>query len=241
MDKNYDAFHENPDSFIQDIAQMELKPLETNVLRDISSTEMLVKCLEEGIISRSFDKKLVLAFDKDIALYQSENPLRRITQALRELKDKEAYKKILSNLVIVSASADAMPEKLKDYLGEKGTQVMIFARADSDTRSKLSAIESRTRAVYIDESAFKHGAYYPLAEIVVLALAQHIENIVGTKGPVSFIKIDAKVLDLSTINIKDVTNDGAALIFSLLPTAKEYEMQELVKRYAAIMPFLESA
>ncbi|MDP2928807.1 MAG: hypothetical protein Q8O01_01920, partial [Candidatus Omnitrophota bacterium] len=258
MDKNYDAFHQDPTRFTNvdigetDLSTIALPPLApgttdmavnlaADALRDISEARLLAKCIKEATLSLSFDKKLVLAFDEDMARYQSQNPLRRVVEALNELKKKEVYRKILSNLIIVSSSADNLTGKLKEYIGDENSRVFVFAGADDRTRDKLRKIEAQVRTVYIDGKHFQSRAYYPIAEIVVLALARHFDGIIGDGDTATTLKIEGKDFELASINIESMRMDGQAIIFKLLPGAKEHDTQELIQRYAAMTPFLEAA
>lgn len=134
-----------------------------------------------------------------------------------------------------------MPGKLKEYVRDGKSRIFLFATTDSKTNQRIKDLEGIVNSVYIDEKNFPARAYYPIAEIVVLTIAHYFNSIVDESKLLRSFKIDEKDFALTAINIESIRMDGASLIFTLLPHAREHETKELVQRYAAILPFLEAA
>ena len=216
-------------------------PSDTSVLKDLSSSGELAQCVRELALSRAFDKKLVLAFNTDMALYQTGNPMQQVVEALEALKKKDGYNKLLENLVIVRGSTATLPTDLQEYLGDNNSRVFLFSDADEERKAALSSLEAQVNAVYIDDKEFKSSAYYPLAEIVVLTIAQHVEGIIAEGDLISTLQFSGTDFDLNSINIESVQLNGTSLIFKLLPSAEEMDTQKLIGKYAMLERFLEAA
>ena len=92
---------------------------------------------------------------------------------------------------------------------------------------KLEA-SARVNVSYIDESEFPCGAYYPLIEIVTIALARQRFGMDAVKKELARLGIEFE--DLNIVSPPFVA--GATVIFKLLPHAKEYEKDELMKKDA---------
>ena len=60
-------------------------------------------------------------------------------------------------------------------------------------------------------------------------------------GATTTLAIDGRAFNLSGINIESLKIDKGALIVKLLPGAQQFDPRDLIKRYAAMKPFLESA
>lgn len=91
------------------------------------------------------------------------------------------------------------------------------------------------------EDNFPFRAYYPIAEIAALTLAQYFDHLVGEGEITTMLKMGEKDFELSSINIESLRMERRTLIFKLLPHAVEHDTQELIRRYAAMKPFLEAA
>lgn len=79
-------------------------------------------------------------------------------------------------------------------------------------------------------------------EISVTVMSQaDFNRRIKAEDIVKSLKIDNKDFDLAAVNIEYITRSGNALIFKLLPKAIEYDTQDLIRRYAAILPFLKAA
>jgi len=208
---------------------------------DRISSEDLAQSLKGSLASLLFNEKVILAFEDSLARQQDQGPLRKLLDALRELRENPAYEKILKNLIIVSAPADKMSEKLKEHTADGNAKVFLFA--SDKMREGLAAVESEAAsAVYIDDNEFHASSYYPIAEIVVIALAQYRDSLIAKGDKVKALTIDGKALALEGINIESLSIDEkGTLIVRLLPKAQQHEPGDLVRRYAAMRQFLEAA
>jgi len=186
-------------------------------------------------------KKLVLAFDNTIGeeqkmLYRAS--VLAVIEKLEELKKESLWAGLLQNLIIIDEKPERLSGKVEDYLGQTGTEVFIFAREQA--RDNVSALESRpeVNAVYIDESAFKANAYYPLLEIVTITLGQYIHGLDEILENLELLGID-----LAELNIKApiVRESDRVLVFTLLPNAEAYEKQDLIRKYARLKRLLIAA
>ncbi|MFA6636698.1 MAG: hypothetical protein WCV56_06320, partial [Candidatus Omnitrophota bacterium] len=252
MDENYDEFHENPEKFsgidiVNILTEDELpdadpaKPApDIRVLRDLFDSGELVKCLKEGIFSLTFDAKLVLAFDKDLAKWQDGQPLGRLIDTFERLKKDPAYKKMLKNLVIINEESEMLKQKVRVYENDSSARVFMFAATGS--KEKVSDVGTFVKSVYINEEGFnnKPGAYYPLPEIVVLSISEYIDKRLKEGETLETLDINGRRMHLSEMNIEYVRTDSGILIFKLLPSAEEHDLRDLIKRYARIGPFLKS-
>lgn len=210
-----------------DIGQKQNKML----LRDISNPEELTRNLIEAILSITLSgKKVVLAFDNGIGALQDSSPL-GVLRSLNNLKKDPKFEKLLKNLIIVETTPEKIHNKIERYLFEENTQVLIFAR--NGEREKLKKLESRNRlyTFYIDDTEFSPSSYYPLAEIVTIALCQYLD-------PRTMDNVSAMVEKLP---IGAIENDMGVWIFKLLPNAEQYDRQELIKRYALLKRLLIAA
>ncbi|MBN1526963.1 MAG: HAD hydrolase-like protein [Candidatus Omnitrophica bacterium] len=232
------------DELIQSQATAEPK----GALGDISSAMMLARCLKEETVSSAFSGKLVLAFESNVAMYQNNSPLKKLLEALEELKKHPRYKGMLGNLELVMAPAEKLPGELNKYKDDRHANVFVFATEDKETRKKLERIEGKVNRVYIKEkdekgARFHARAYYPIAEIVVITLAQHFDKLVKEGETARTLNIDGKPFELCRVNIESLSvEEGGAIIMSLVPDAVPYDNEkDLVQRYAAMKPFLEAA
>ncbi|MGB3113720.1 MAG: AAA family ATPase [Candidatus Omnitrophota bacterium] len=209
-------------------------------LRDLTIPEKLAKCLREAALSLTFNKKIVLAFDTKVAAGSNEDPLGRLMEALRELKEDEANAAILNNLVIVPADSKNMPTELAEHIADKNTEVFVFASTES--RKDLRNIESQVHSSYIDHKEFHPDAYFPIAEVVVITLADYCESVLGETGIKNRLTIRNKTLNLDELNIESINKEDAkTLVFKLLPNAKRYDKSRLIKSYATLRRLLIAA
>ncbi|MFC1549111.1 hypothetical protein ACFL5E_04040, partial [Candidatus Omnitrophota bacterium] len=209
-----------------------------DILRDLVDSKQLSQSLAEMILSATFNKKLILAFDSNIAACQSGDPM-GIFEALRKLKEDPRYARILKNLILVKAPSEELASRLEEYTDEKDTEVFLFALKDA--RKKLKHLESKVYSAYIDEKDFSLDSYYPLAEVVAISLAQLFENIIPDKALTKVLRSGDREIALNTLNIESVTRQDSVLIFKLLPDAEPCDTQDLIKRYAGIKRFLKAA
>lgn len=198
-------------------------------LRDMKRLDEVSRNMVEGILSLSLSKKVVIAFDDKLGGLQSRTIL-SVFNELEDLKSDPKFEKILKNLRIVVASPERLASEVREFK-EQGCEVFMFARTTE--RQTLAQAENASRATYIDEAAFplyESDAYYPLAEIVTVSLAQALD-------PLS---LDQLTTALKDMNIKPAVKDGI-YIFTLLPPSERFDPQELLQRYARLKECLKSA
>lgn len=221
-----------------EITKINEKPDIQKVLRNLADTQQLSQGLVEMMLSVTFNRKLVLAFDSDIASCSSGNPL-GLFEMLEKLKEDPRYSKILKNLVIIKAPSAELASKLEGYTDKKDTEVFMFAMKGA--RNKLKLLEPKVRSVYIDEKDFPMSSYYPLAEVVAISLAQLFEDTIPEKTLTTALSYGSGEIALEDMNIESVTRDSNVLIFKLLPDAEPCDTGDLLKRYANIKRFLKAA
>ncbi len=208
------------------------------ILRDLRVPEELGWNLGEAVRSMLLSgKKVVLAFDEKIGGWQSA----KLMEIFDELKKDKKFKTFLENLIIEEGRTKELPKKLEGYIKEKNSEIFVFSLADG--RGDLERMESNENvyATYINESSSGEysfsNVYYPLAEIVTLALL----NYYYLKRNNHVLKMMPKAM-LEDLNIKAENSDEArVLIFSLLDPPEKYDKQELIQRYANLKKFVESA
>ncbi|MGB2600176.1 MAG: hypothetical protein WBC99_07010, partial [Candidatus Omnitrophota bacterium] len=216
---------------------------DTKVLSDLLDKEELPKCLLEMLVGLNSNNKVVFAFDEKLAKGRDGKPFQSFLKAIDNLKNNKKYEKILQNLIIIPASVEKIPALLKEYKGQKHTKVFTFAREIKEAKDALSDIEKIDdfQVVYINENKMPEDAYYPLAEIVTITLAQAFApGIINADDIKSLIEGKLKIR-LAELNIDTVRREGKALIFTLLLDAKKMNYQQLIKRYAELKRFLKSA
>jgi hypothetical protein len=207
-------------------------------LRDLADSGELSRSIAEMILSTTFNKKLVLAFDTDIAACQAGGPM-GICEALERLKEDPKFEKILRNLVIIKAPSEELAAKLGEYTEQRDTEIFVFA--PEYARSILKQLESRVRAAYINEKDFPMGSYYPLAEVIAISLAQLFEESIPENALITALRSGTREIDLKDLNIESIARKNNVLIFKLLPDAEPCDTQELIKRYANIKRVLKAA
>ncbi|MFQ5952792.1 MAG: hypothetical protein ACE5JK_05235, partial [Candidatus Omnitrophota bacterium] len=204
-----------------------------SVLRDLTKDEEFPLRLLEMLIGLNCNNRVVLAFDEKLAEGRDGKPLRSFLKAIENLKKNKRYKRILQNLEVIPAPVEELPSLLEGYAGKKNTKVFTFARKIKEAQEALNVLEAidGVQTVYIDENNIPQNAYYPLAEIVTITLAQ-IFNPGIVEGKFR--------MNLDKINIESVKREGKAIIFTLLPEAEELNYQKLIKRYAKFKRFLKA-
>jgi hypothetical protein len=124
------------------------------------------------------------------------------------------------------------PRKKLDHYINDNCEIFTFARVD--TKEALAGIGSKIHPTFIEEkyegNDFPIDAYYPLLEMVTVTLSQYLDPM----------PMDELSGILSKIKIKPDMQDGF-LVFTLLPPAKCYDKQELLKQYARVKELLRAA
>jgi hypothetical protein len=182
-----------------------------------------------GLVSLSLSKKIALVFEDELGGMRAKQAL-AVFKELKTLKKEKRFAQVLKNLEVVITPSAKMPDKVRD-LNANGSMVFMFAR--STRESMLKDVESLTHPVYIDETAlssYEQDVYYPLAEIVTVVLAQHLE-------PISIEKLAGILKDL---DIKPEIKDDI-YVFTLLPPSRRVDHEELLQKYGRLKEFLRNA
>ena len=133
-----------------------------------------------------------------------------------------------------------MRTELAEHIADKNTEVFVFASTES--RENLKSIESQVHSSYIDHTEFHRDAYFPIAEVVVITLADYCESVLGETGIKNRLTIRNKTLNLDELNIESINKEDAkTLVFKLLPKAKRYDKSDLIKSYATLRRLLIAA
>ncbi|MBF0215716.1 MAG: AAA family ATPase [Candidatus Omnitrophica bacterium] len=210
----------------KDTAKMHAKALVA--AGDISSPEMTAKLIVDKLLSRAMTGKIALAFDKDLG-GQNSTIILSVFEELARLKKTRKFRRILENVEVVIGEPAELAKNIDDLM-TRDFEVFMFARETE--RERFLKKEEGMRAVYVNESAHPDMAYYPLAEIVAISLAQAFDPKTIERIGKAFEK-----LNISPENINRVT----ALVFTLIPEAVELDKQEYIRRYAVLKRYLKAA
>ena len=183
-------------------------------------------------------------FDKNIALSQEGEPFKKFQEALKALKKNKKYKKILRNLqIVIPKGSDELTEEVENYASKANTEVFVFAREEEKIRKVLKKTENleQVHTSYINEKDFKGYSSYPLAEIVVITLANSIVSLMEEGKFIDSLKFGKETILLKDLNIKSIIREKSTLIFKLLPSAEKHNRQKLMQRYANLKRFLKAA
>lgn len=207
------------------------------MLRDLRSPEQLALCIVEQLESLSITNKLVLAFDSNVAAGYAGNPL-NVIRYLEELQKSGKYPSI-KNVEIVINTPENLVTKINEYEGDKNAEVFMFAMNES--RAALKDVKKRVHATFIEKNEFEPSTYYPLAEVVAIAVAQYFDNIITSDGTITTLMLGDQAIDLRDLKIASLSYEQGILIFKLLPKSEQYDTTELSRRYSALKAFLEAA
>jgi hypothetical protein len=113
---------------------------------------------------------------------------------------------------------------LKDKIGS-GALVFTFARNTDEVRGLMKELEeaSPIKPSYIDEKEITGRVYYPLFEIVTMALARYFDKDTVT---------DLERIAMS-IGIKLEEDSRGVWIFRLLPAIKRFDTEKKMREYYA--------
>lgn len=210
-------------------------------LKKIDEPDGLVQVLADLIFDYSLsEKKLALLFDEGLGGFSGRQAL-KIFDVIEELKKDEVLGAFLKNVEIVKAGPSMIQSKIGE-LNKEEARMFLFARNDKEVRDALGAMNKNVTASYIDEKSrfritgFPVDNYYPLPEIVVATLVK------GLKGSSDVSAKDIeKALRKTEARVRVTEREDGALIFMLLPGARQYETQELMQRYARFKELLRAA
>ncbi len=190
-------------------------------------------------------KTLVLAYHKNIKGFRN-GELRSLIAKLQELKNKDGFKILLKNLVIISSfTSDAdFREQLKDHQVDPDDKdrniIFTFAPKEEQGKFAISA-QGDINPVFIEEQGEFDSPelyYHPLFEIVLISLVKYYRNLSAQD-----IKDNLKALafDPKDLNIDDFTDDNTPfLLFKLIPKAQKHEIDIQVNRECRIREALEA-
>jgi hypothetical protein len=198
-------------------------------MADLKDPEDLARNMAGGLVSLSISKKIALVFEDELGGMRAKQAL-AVFKELKALKKEKRFAQVLKNLEVVIAPSAKMPDKVRD-LNANGSMVFMFAR--STRESMLKDVENLAHPVYIDETAlssYEQDVYYPLAEIVTVVLAQHLE-------PISIEKLAGVLKDL---DIKPEIKDDI-YVFTLLPPSRRVDHGELLQKYGRLKECLRNA
>jgi hypothetical protein len=113
---------------------------------------------------------------------------------------------------------------IKEKIGS-GALVFTFARNTDEVRGLMRELEeaSPIKPSYIDDKEITGRVYYPLFEIVTMALARYFDE--DTVADLEKIALD--------IGIKLEEDDRGVWIFRLLPAIKRFETERELREYFA--------
>ncbi|MGB3114582.1 MAG: hypothetical protein WBC00_08215, partial [Candidatus Omnitrophota bacterium] len=215
---------------------------EQKILRDLTDLEQLPLSLLELLISLKFNKEVVLVFDESIGKLHDGKPLKKFMEAIEILKKNKRYEAILGRLKDpILVPVDRISAEAGKYAGRANTEVFVFAK--DEARENLKGLEGagQVHSAFINENSMSQNAYYPLAEIVIITLAQSIAPATINGKITTALKAAGLEIMLGDINIESIAKEGSSLFFTLLPDAREYDHQELLQRYASFKRFLKAA
>jgi hypothetical protein len=205
------------------------------------------------LLTGCLHKKLVLAFDSGIC---DPNAL-RFVRALESLKNRGLLSNFGHGLEVIVDTSQNLGDRLDKYLGSSDARVLLFAplRFDESTGRKedrqtsLEAIAEyvNVQAVFINEKNFEKGSYYPLIEIVELALVESFfDGTIGSPGKIrhiSNILLELKVhagevnIDIGSI----YKNDMGYIVVAIIPPIKEYSRPGALSRSAHLANLVRKA
>jgi hypothetical protein len=160
---------------------------------------------------------------------------------------KSSFHELFKDLTLVKSQPEKIPILLQNMEKGANDEVFVFARTSEKgtfarvcEEKALPAIDSKSRPVYIDESQFPIGAYYPLMEIVTISLVAAHKRY--TAKEVKSILIKQFNATLDQLNLADISDSApdAFFVFMLLPSAATLSTGELMKQYALRQDHIES-
>ena len=225
-----EIFHEEEEGY-----ELEEEPLgeytvtaESPFTYDMLDEEGLASSFADKLLSILAVKKVVLAFEDGLGGANSSYVL-DVFDEIKKLKKDPKYKRFLRNLEVITAPSSRLSQEVSEHIDEN-TEVFVFARTSE--RKKVKVIEEVTHTTYINEEEHFWNNYYPLAEIVTITLSQHID-------PTTLDRVSSLLEELNLSS--SMSLNSGVIIFTLLPDAREYDKQSLIKKYAALKRALVAA
>ena len=189
----------------------------------------------------------MLAFDDNLTGLKKQR-VRQIIQAVEAWKQTTANKSdtmrrlLTNNLTILQySSLDKLREKLGPDLDDnKRNIIFAFTARIEDEAHNPANMGRAVRTVLMEgEEKFTEEDYYPLVEVVTLALAKELS---GWDRQALLSNLAKLNIDYRKLGISDIGEDNRGMIiFRLLPVMKRYDSNERVDRYARLLQFLRSA
>lgn len=221
-------------------------------LRDIVDTKQLGQNTIEAILSHLFsDRRVALAFDtklKGLKLQRVESLIKALEDWKRATAGKRGgMKKVLDNLAIFKYStSDELQSKLSQFKldDSEHNRVFAFTPKISDNSPNPAKLGVAVKTVLMDgEGEFKEGDYYPLLEVVTLALIKELLGWSEAELRDNLKNFGSGRIKYEELGINEIIEDeeNRILIFKMLPKMSRYNPKDQVDRYARLLQFLRSA
>ena len=196
-------------------------------LRGPFNEDMIMTNIVNGITSKVMTNKLVLVFDNKLGGSRRDE-LKKILQRLEDvMKDDENIfgRMWKGRLEIKESLAD-----LKNLEDDRESEIFVFAQDTLKQRQEIAP--ARTRHVtFINEEDMSYTGYYPLFEIVMLALAETIDP-----AAIESVKPMMAEMNFAVMPRDEITG---ALVFRLLPGAVKLNTEEDIRaRYRRLQEAL---
>jgi len=218
-------------------------------LFNIKNEENLGKLLAIALKSLSFDRKVVIALEHDLINDANFGKFMHKINAWKEdvIRGNPKMETLMKNLIILRPfqNADDLKNKLREisHLDLNGDRDLVFTFAKDTIGAvrNIPAIGKTIRPVFIREEASFTGYYYPVLEIVALSLMKELLGV----NPKIIIKETTKSEDTETqavnYTIKDVIETQRYLVFVIIPTINQIDINEQCDRFENVLRALCSA
>jgi len=228
-------------SFLKNIAEEDI--LAENLVNAVQS------CIDDG-------KRLVIACHKGLSGMKNKKllmVLKRLKQWKEETEDKNpAMAELLLNFNIIEyANRKELKSRLTDgrsgsmYMPESalndpaGNLIFTFEPYTDDATPDTRLGPAERRILIKENGDFSDNDYYPLAEIITLALSKEL---IGCRTDAILWALSDMQVNLDDLNIEDITEDDTHyMVFSLIPYASPADIDASGDRYARLLLALRSA
>jgi hypothetical protein len=207
------------------------------LLKDIGDPEDVAVNIVGAIKGLSVRHRVTLIFDADIGKRQNLKKMSEVIRLIARLKKDEP---LLRHLDVIMVKPEDICARAEEETGN-GSHVFVFSLLNNSQgteevdrnlkKREFAEMEKISVVSYIDETGFPEEAYYPLAEIVAIALVSRSDAA----------SLERAREDSGVVNILSINEDGPALIFTLFPDAELMDIQSLAKRYGNIIRALKNA